>query len=199
MRLALVLCAACTARQAHTAHRAGEIAAAGGLVGIIGTVGVSYAFPDDQAGILKVGIAFVPVTVIGALLYIATDSMVNKQAAPDVREDRTRDTAMDLAKQAKHAARRGDCAEVLAIEPRVRDLDAGIYRRFRHDEVIRTCLPADGAVPPEADGAVPPEADGALPPEADGAVPPEASATVAPPVAAPTLTPDAGAPPAAAP
>ena len=175
MRLALVLCAACTARQAHTAHRAGEIAAAGGLVGIMGTVGVSYAFPDDQSAILKVGIAFVPVTVIGALLYIATDSMVNTQAAPDVRADRTRDTAMDLAKQAKHAARRGDCAEVLAIEPRVRALDAGIYRRFRHDEVIRTCLPADGAVPPPVDGAVPP------------------------PVAAPSLPPDAGSPPADAP
>jgi len=149
MRLAgFVLCAACTASQAKTAHTTGEIAAAGGLVGIMGTVGVSYAFSDDQSTILHVGLAFVPVTVIGALLYIATDSMVGQQAAPDVRADRTRDTAMDLAKQAKHAARRGDCAEVLAIEPRVRELDAGIYRRFRHDDVIRTCLPAEPADEP---------------------------------------------------
>ena len=148
MRLALLLCAACTASQAGKAHTAGEIAAAGGLVGIIGTVGISYAFPDDQSTILHAGIAFVPVTVIGALLYIATDATVNKTTRPDVSEDRTRDTAMDLAKQAKHAARRGDCAEVLAIEPRVRELDAGIYLRFRHDEVIRTCLPAEPAGEP---------------------------------------------------
>jgi hypothetical protein len=140
MRLALVLCAACTASQAKKAHRAGEVAAAGGLIGIMADVGISYAFPDDQSTILKAGIGFVPVVVIGALVYIATDGIVNKTAAPDVREDRTRDTAMDLAKEAKHAARRGDCAEVLAIEPRVRDLDAAIYRRFRNDEVIRSCL-----------------------------------------------------------
>jgi hypothetical protein len=153
MRLALVLCVACTASQAKTTHRAGEIAAAGGLIGIMATVGVSYAFPDDQSTILQAGIVFVPVTVIGALMYVATDATVNKTAHPDVSADRTRDTAMDLAKQAKHAARRGDCAEVLAIEPRVRELDAGIYRRFRHDEVIKTCLepqPSDtpSAAPP---------------------------------------------------
>lgn len=143
MRLALVLCAACTSSQVKTAHSAGEIAAIGGLVGIMGTVGVSYAFPDDQSTILHAGIAFIPVTIIGALMYVATDGAVNRPTPPDVREDRTRDTAMDLAKQAKHAARRGDCAEVLAIEPRVKELDAGIYHRFRHDEVIRTCLPSD--------------------------------------------------------
>jgi hypothetical protein len=155
MRLALVLCAACTASQAKTAHSSGEIAAAGGLFGILGTVGISYAFPDDQSTILEAGIVFVPVVIAGALLYIATDGVVNKTAAPDVRADRTRDTAMDLAKQAKHAARRGDCAEVLAIEPRVRELDLGIYRRFRNDDVIKACLPADGSDAP-ADTDTPP-------------------------------------------
>jgi len=143
MRLALLLCAACTASQAKTAHSAGEIAAAGGIMGIMATVGVSYAFPDDQSTILHAGIGFVPVVVIGALLYIATDGTVNRPTPPDVRADRTRDTAMELAKQAKHAARSGDCAEVLAIEPRVKELDAAIYLRFRRDEVIRTCLPAE--------------------------------------------------------
>jgi hypothetical protein len=153
MRLAVVLVAACTASQARTAHRAGEIAAAGGLIGIIGTVGVSYAFPGEQSTILNAGIAFVPITVIGALIYIATDGTVNTTSAPDVRADRTQDTAMELAKQAKHAARRGDCAEVLAIEPRVRALDPDIYRRFLHDDVIKTCLPSDtqSAEPPSED------------------------------------------------
>ena len=148
MRLALVLCAACTASQATQAHRAGEIAAAGGLIGIMADVGISYAFPDDQSTILKAGIGFVPVVVIGALVYIATDGIVNKTAAPDVREDRTRDTAMDFAKEAKHAAERGDCAEVLAIGGRLRDLDAAIYRRFRRDKDIRRCLIAE----PEPEG-----------------------------------------------
>jgi hypothetical protein len=76
---------------------------------------------------------------------------VNSPPTEKVSEDRTRDTAMDLAKQAKHAARRGDCAEVLALEPRVRELDASIYRRFRNDLVIKTCLVPE----PEGSGAPP--------------------------------------------
>jgi hypothetical protein len=145
MRLAVLALVACTAGQARTAHRAGEVAAAAGIIGIIGTVGVAEAVPGHDTTILHVGIVFIPVTVLGALLYVATDSTVNQSAPPEVSEDRTRDTAMALAKQAKHAARRGDCAEVLALEPRVRELDAGIYRRFRNDVVIKTCLPAEPA------------------------------------------------------
>jgi len=93
---------------------------------------------------------FVPVTVIGALVYAATDSTVNNAPKEQVSEDRTRDTAMDLAKQAKHAARRGDCAEVLALEPRVRELDAGIYHRFRNDVVIKPCLAPEAPAEVEA-------------------------------------------------
>jgi hypothetical protein len=145
--LTLVACTAtqataCTASQARTAHRAGAIATAGGLIGILATVGAAEAFPDEHSTLLRAGVAFVPVALVGALLYATTDSMVNQREAPDVSADRTRDTAMSLAKEAKHAARRGDCTEVLALEPRVRELDAGIYRRFRHDEVIKTCLVA---------------------------------------------------------
>ena len=156
MRVALVLVAACptllagacTTHQLRTAHRTGAVMAGAGLIGLMGTVGVAELVPDDHSTILRTGIAFVPVAVVGALLYAATDSTVNGPEAPDVRTDRTADLAMDLAKQAKHAARRGDCAEVLALEPRVRELDAGIYRRFRRDQVIRTCLPPDAT--PEA-------------------------------------------------
>ncbi|MBV8760473.1 MAG: hypothetical protein JO257_24490 [Deltaproteobacteria bacterium] len=141
--VALVLVAACTTGQVRTAHRVGAVMTGAGLIGIIGTVGTAELLPDDHSTILRVGIAFVPLAVVGALLYAATDSTVNAPEAPDVRADRTADLAMDLAKQAKHAARRGDCAEVLALEPRVRELDAGIYRRFRRDDVIKTCLPPD--------------------------------------------------------
>ena len=168
MRLALVaLTAACTTAQVRTAHHAGEIMAGGGLIGIMATVATAELLPDDHSVILRTGVAFVPVAVVGALLYAATDSTVNRPEAPDVRPDRNADLAMDLAKQAKHAARRGDCAEVLALEPRVRELDAGIYRRFCRDKIIGTCLPP---APPEPDS---PALDAASPstPALDAAPP----------------------------
>ena len=153
MRLALVaLTAACTTGQVRTAHHAGEIMAGAGLIGIMGAVATAELLPDDHSLVLRTGIAFVPVAVVGALLYAATDSTVNRPETPDARPDRNADLAMDLAKQAKHAARRGDCAEVLALEPRVRELDAGIYRRFRRDKVIGTCLPP---TPPEPESMPP--------------------------------------------
>jgi hypothetical protein len=157
---ALVLLAACSARQARTAHRAGEVATAGGLVGILASVAVAELVPSHSELFLGAGLAFVPVSVLGALTYAATDGMLH-DPAPDVRPARARDLAFDLARQAKHAARRGDCAEVLAIEPRVRELDAGIYRRFRHDKVISTCLPPappDPSEPPPAPVLSPPPA-----------------------------------------
>lgn len=152
MRFALVLVAAasagaCTTGQVRTAHHAGEIMAGAGLIGIMGAVATAELVSDDHSAILRTGIVFVPVAVIGALLYAATDSTVNRPEAPDVSADRNADLAMDLAKQAKHAARRGDCAEVLALEPRVRELDVGIYGRFRRDKVIGTCLPAEPVEP----------------------------------------------------
>jgi hypothetical protein len=150
MRIAALLAlAACTSHQAASAHRAGEVMAAGGLIGLMATVAVAELDRDDHAAILQGGMVFIPVSVVGALMYAATDSIVNRPESPNVSEDRTADTAMALAKEAKHAARRGDCAEVLALEPRVKELDAGIYRRFRHDVVIKTCLPPDDAEPPE--------------------------------------------------
>jgi len=152
MRLALVLClvAGCTARQARSAHRAGEVMTAGGLIGLLATVAVAEIDEDDHAAILHGGFTFVPIAIVGALMYAATDSAVNRPEAPQVSADRSADTAMGLAKEAKHAARRGDCAEVLALEPRVRELDAGIYRRFRHDEVIKVCLPPAAEASPDA-------------------------------------------------
>ena len=150
MRLALVLCvAACTSRQARSAHRAGEFMTAGGLIGLMATVAVAELDQDDHSAILHGGLAFVPVAIVGALMYAATDATVNHPEAPHVSADRSADTAMALSKDAKHAARRGDCAEVLALEPRVRELDAAIYRRFRRDDVIRTCLPPDDTAAPE--------------------------------------------------
>lgn len=159
--VAAVLAASCTTGQVRTTHRAGEIMAGAGLLGIMGAVATAELVPDDHSTILRTGIAFVPIAVVGALLYAATDSTVNRPETPDVSADRNADVAMDLAKQAKHAARRGDCAEVLALEPRVRELDAGIYRRFRRDKVIGTCLPPAPAEPEAiapAPEAVPPVA-----------------------------------------
>jgi hypothetical protein len=171
MRIALALVAAagagaCTTGQVRTTHRAGEIMAGAGLIGIMGAVATAELVPDEHSTILRTGIVFVPVAVVGALLYAATDSTVNRPEAPDVSADRNADLAMDLAKQAKHAARRGDCAEVLALEPRVRELDAGIYRRFRRDKVIGTCLPPAAAEPEAVPPSVPPAAPPSVPPAA---------------------------------
>jgi hypothetical protein len=144
---ALALLAACTASQARTAHHVGEIATAGGLLALLGCVTVAEAWPSEAQTTLEVGLVFVPISIIGALTYAATDDMVS-HTAPETHSDHARDTAMDLAKQAKHAARAGDCAQVLAIEPRVAALDAGISRRFHHDAVIATCLSKPAAPPP---------------------------------------------------
>lgn len=143
-RAALILCltCSCTAKQARRAHSAGEVALAGGLFGVLGGVVAAELVPSHRSALLAdSGLAFGSIAILGALVYAATDSIVNApvEEAPTARE-RARAAALDLAKQAKHAARVNDCAEVQAIQPRVRDLDESIYRRFLHDNVIRQCL-----------------------------------------------------------
>jgi len=135
---ALILFAACTVGQARTAHRAGEIAAGGSLIGILAVVAAAELIPSQSTNLLEGGVVFVPICVLGALTYAATDGMV-QATPPEVKPDRAREAALELAREAKHAAGRGDCAEVLAIEPRVRDLDLAIYGRFRRDEIIARC------------------------------------------------------------
>jgi hypothetical protein len=153
--LAIVGCAvwlscSCTAAQSRVAHRGGEIALAAGLIGILADVIVAAAVPGPDNTVLGIGLVFVPISVGGALAYAATDSAVNEDREhATTQRDRAFDAAFQLARDAKHAARRGDCAEVQAIQPRVRELDEHVYRRFLHDEVIRTCLvPAPEPSPP---------------------------------------------------
>jgi hypothetical protein len=134
------LCA-CSVHQAHIAKRAGEITAGAALVAMLATIAVAAAHPGADTELLEFGAVFVPITIGGAAVYVAADSIEpTPVAAPEHSSSWT--AAMDLAKQAKHAARRGDCAEVQAIEPRVRDLDDDVYRRFLSDKIIRACLPA---------------------------------------------------------
>jgi len=152
--LALAACA-CTASQARVAHRSGEIAAGGGLIGLIATVGAAELVPDHSGQILRGGLVLVPVVVIGALVYAATDGMLENAEGPPPAHGRSWNAAYDLAREAKHAARRGDCAEVLAIQPRVRDLDADVYRRFLNDTIIRRCLLTPAATEAPAARAAP--------------------------------------------
>ena len=136
----IALCA-CSVHQARVAKRAGEITAGAALVAMLATIAIAYADPGTDTDLLAFGAIFVPITIGGAAVYVAADSIEPPApAAPEHSSSWL--AAMDLAKQAKHAARRGDCAEVQAIEPRVRDLDDDIYRRFLSDKIIRTCLPA---------------------------------------------------------
>jgi hypothetical protein len=139
--LALVAVLGCSASQARTAHRAGEVIAGGGLVAMLGALTAAVLIPGPNTTLLEGGAVLVPVVIVGAGMYVATDGTVNAPPSeqPTART-RTWNAAMDLAKQAKHAARAGDCAEVQAIEPRVRDLDSDVYLRFTRDQVIRTCL-----------------------------------------------------------
>jgi hypothetical protein len=140
--LLLVVATACTTPQARKAHRAGELGAAGGLVGMLGAGITAAAVPSHDTEILTVGIAFVPISVIGALVYIATDDKANEDHGPmPTRRERRRAEAWELTKQAEQAARERDCAQVEAIDPRVRDLDLELHGVvFMRDVAIQRCL-----------------------------------------------------------
>ena len=127
---------------------------AAGLIGLLGTVALAEAVPSEHSTILRAGVVFVPISLIGAFAYIAVDSEVNQpRERAWTPEERSFDAAMQIAKEAKRAARRGDCAEVQAAEPRVRELNDRVYRRFLHEPIIHDCLAAPAPTPepvPEA-------------------------------------------------
>jgi hypothetical protein len=139
----LVLACGCTYAQARKAHRAGEIATAGGLVGVLAAGVTASLVPAHEDAIMTVGLAFVPISVIGALVYISTDSKVNGDSpGPSMtRRERNRATAWELTKQAADAARARDCTQVQAIAPRVRELDMEFHVSvFMRDVAIQRCL-----------------------------------------------------------
>jgi hypothetical protein len=134
----------CTQTQARKAHHAAELVTAGGLGGVL-VCGVAAALtPAHEDAIMRVGLAFVPISVLGALVYISTDSAVNgpRDTAPvQTRRERNRATAWELTKQAEEAARSEDCTQVQAIAPRVRDLDSELHLTvFLRDIAIQRCL-----------------------------------------------------------
>jgi hypothetical protein len=138
-----VLLAACTPPQARRAHRVGEVGTAVGLVGILGSVTGAALVPSQEDTLTTVGLAFVPVALVGALVYIGTDRF----AGTDHHErhltmrERQRATAWELTKQAKSAARSRDCTQVTAIDPRVHELDADFHDVvFMRDVAIKRCL-----------------------------------------------------------
>jgi hypothetical protein len=69
----LVALASCTAGQARRVHRAGEVAAAAGIGAMLGSVLAAEAMPDHDQALYTFGRACIPVTVLGALVYAATD------------------------------------------------------------------------------------------------------------------------------
>jgi hypothetical protein len=139
----LLLACGCTQTQARKAHRAGEIATAGGLVGVLVAGVVASLVPAHEDAIMTVGLGFVPISVVGALVYIATDSKVNgDHGGPTMtRRERNRATAWEMTKQAAGAARERDCTQVQAIAPRVRELDMELHVSvFMRDVAIQRCL-----------------------------------------------------------
>lgn len=139
--VALIGCG-CTQTQARKAHRAGEIATAGGLVGVLTAGVVASLDPAHEDTIMAVGLGFVPISVVGALVYVATDSRANEDTGPTLtRRERNRATAWELTKQAAGAARERDCTQVQAIAPRVRELDTDLHVSvFMRDVAIQRCL-----------------------------------------------------------
>lgn len=142
----MVVCAGCTTPQLRRARTIGEVSLAGALFGVLGTSVAAVFDHRDRAILLDVGLACAPIALFGAGTYaVAQTRLDDAQREPSLRE-RAQTSAMDLAKQAKRAARAGDCVVVQTIEPRVRALDEGIYLRFLRDPVIRTCRePRPGA------------------------------------------------------
>ena len=124
------------------AHRAGEVATAAGLIGVLGAGVIASLYPAEDDTIMTVGLGFVPISLVGALVYIATDEKANEDHAPTLtRRERNRAAAWDLTKQAAGAARDKDCTQVQAIAPRVRDLDIDFHVSvFMRDVAIQRCL-----------------------------------------------------------
>ena len=141
MRVLLVFALSCSASQARTVQHVSEWTLAGSLGGMMATLGAAYIAPGDNPVLIDAGLLLVPVAIGSALAYAAVDGMLQHAEPPPPSEHgRSWQAAMDLAREAKHAARAGDCAQVQAIEPRVRELDMDIYARFLRDKVIRPCL-----------------------------------------------------------
>lgn len=141
--LVALLAAACTTPQARKAHRAGEIATAAGLVGMLVAGTTASAVPAHEDAILTAGLVFVPVAIVGAFVYIATDKQANEPSpvSPLTRRERRRLEAWELTKQAEQAARESDCPQVAAIDPRVRNLDHDLHLSvFMRDVAIQRCL-----------------------------------------------------------
>lgn len=123
---------------------------AAGLLGILAASAVSYIDHAHDDAIMGIGGAvLVPVSLFGAIAFIATDAEVQRQDEPHLTpEERSFNAAYEIAREAKHAARRGDCAQVQAIQPRIREMNERVYKKFMHDEIIHRCLPPDPAPPP---------------------------------------------------
>jgi hypothetical protein len=141
--LVALLATGCTTPQARKAHRAGEIATAVGLVGMLVAGTTASALPAHEDAILRAGLVFVPISVVGALVYISTDKEANQRDhTPTLtRRERRRLEAWELTKQAGVAAREKDCTQVEAIDPRVRDLDQDFHVVvFMRDAAIQRCL-----------------------------------------------------------
>ncbi|HEY5920253.1 MAG TPA: hypothetical protein VIV11_01225 [Kofleriaceae bacterium] len=138
----LLLACGCTQTQARKANRVGEVATAGGLIGVLACGVVAALDPAHEDTIMAVGLGFVPISVLGALLYVGTTSRANEDTGPTMtRRERNRATAWEMTKQAADAARMRDCTQVQAIAPRVRDLDLEFHVSvFMRDVAIQRCL-----------------------------------------------------------
>jgi len=136
----------CTHGQLRKVHHVSEVTTGGALVGIL-ACGTIAAFDQMHEGtILAIGVVFVPIAILGAFTYVATDSEAHHEVTPEpTQRERKRAAAWELTKEAATAARGDDCTQVQAIAPRVRELDADFYVSvFLRDVAIARCLSPNG-------------------------------------------------------
>jgi hypothetical protein len=141
--VAIAFASACTTPQARTTRSVAEASTAIALGGLLASIVAAQVVPDDAHEFTTIGVVFVPVSVMSALVYVVADSVVAKSPPESVttRRERRRLVAWELTKQAAAASRLGDCSQVQALDPRVRDLDAELHLVvFMRDVAIRRCL-----------------------------------------------------------
>ena len=140
---------ACTVHQAHTTRATAEIVTAGALALMIASIFATSLSPG-HAALADIGITCVPISLLGAGVYIAADQRIpagdDPPRAPTASRpvvsltERANRRARELAGEAAAAARAADCDQVRSLEERIAQLDATVHEASLRYRRIRVCL-----------------------------------------------------------
>lgn len=143
LSIAACLLVGCSASQAKKTRRRAELGIGASLVGVIGgSLGIA-AFPDHKPVFIGITATFGGLAIASAVVYAIAHSNVPDDPPPPPPKQipEGRDEAWQLTKQAQTAARAGDCATVMELDVRVRELDLELHATaFARDVAIARCL-----------------------------------------------------------